>query len=261
MTSRKPAPAQTLNDRAANKAAAFDPGADPARLEEGDHALYPNITISGAKVFAYAHEGELVVSVDLDDALSGEPQVWAAYGPKGDRLVPVRITVQETEVYRATPDQVLLIGEDEPAPEPAAATFTREDVHAAISAAGQAARKLIPRSVSADGNAARDSALDLVLSLTRGLLDDPTRDPAAVIAEQYADIIPDFDGFEVWNEHVNDIGDYCGNSGQPIPRDYDDGTDSPRCPAGCRASAPTDPEAGTQSHNAAIVAAVKGWLE
>lgn len=104
MTSRKPAPAQTLADRAANAAAAFDPGTDPARLEEGDHSLYPNITIGGAKVFAYAREGELTVSVDLDDALPGEPRVWAAYGPEGDRLVPVRITVQETEVYRAAPD-------------------------------------------------------------------------------------------------------------------------------------------------------------
>jgi hypothetical protein len=97
------ASAQTPADRAANAAAAYDPGADPARLEDGDHSLYPNITISGARIYAYAEDGVLTVSVDLDDALTGKPPAWAAYGP-ADRLVPVRITVQGHEVFRATPE-------------------------------------------------------------------------------------------------------------------------------------------------------------
>jgi hypothetical protein len=105
-----PAPAQTPADRAANAAAAYDPGADPARLDDGDHSLYPSITISGARIYAYAEDGVLTVSVDLDDALTGKPPAWAAYGP-ADRLVPVRITVQGHEVFSATP-------EDRPATSP-----------------------------------------------------------------------------------------------------------------------------------------------
>jgi hypothetical protein len=100
MITRKSVTAQTQADLAANEAATFDPGSDPARREDGNHDLYPNITIGGAMVFAYAEGGVLTVSVDLDDALAGESPVWAAYGRAGDQ-VPVRITVQGTDVFRA----------------------------------------------------------------------------------------------------------------------------------------------------------------
>jgi hypothetical protein len=103
MITRKSVTSQTRADRAANDAATFDPGSDPARREDGDHDLYPNITIDGAMVFAYAEGGVLTVSVDLDDALAGESPVWAAYGPAGDQI-PLRITVQGTDVFRAEPD-------------------------------------------------------------------------------------------------------------------------------------------------------------
>ena len=55
-------------------------------------------------VFAYAEEGVLTVSVDVDGALSGESPAWAAYGPDG-QLVPVRATVQGTEVFRVVPGE------------------------------------------------------------------------------------------------------------------------------------------------------------
>jgi hypothetical protein len=96
---------QTAADLAANAAAAFDPGADPARRADGDHSLYPAVVIGGAMVFAYAEGGVLTVSVDLDDALSGESPVWAAYGCAGGRLVPVRVSIQGTEVFRAVPGE------------------------------------------------------------------------------------------------------------------------------------------------------------
>lgn len=94
---------QTTADQAANEAVAFDPGIDPQRRKEGDNSLYPNITIGGAMVFVYVADGVLNVSVDLDDALAGKSPVWATYGSSEDRLVPVRISVQGTEVFRATP--------------------------------------------------------------------------------------------------------------------------------------------------------------
>jgi hypothetical protein len=94
---------QTPADQTANAAAVFDPGGNPARLETGDHSLYPNITIGGAIVSVYAKDGVLHVSVDLDDALPAESPVWAAYEQDDDRLVPVRITVQGTEVFGEFP--------------------------------------------------------------------------------------------------------------------------------------------------------------
>jgi hypothetical protein len=58
--------------------------------------------VGGATIFAYACDGVLCVSVDLDGVEACNP-VWAMYGPPDDRLVPVRISVQETEVFRAGP--------------------------------------------------------------------------------------------------------------------------------------------------------------
>lgn len=42
-----------------------------------------------------------------------------------------------------------------------------------------------------------------------------------------------------WNNHCNDLGDWCPWSGEPIPDDEGTG----RCPAGCRDSRPADDEA------------------
>jgi hypothetical protein len=103
LITHKSVPVQTRADRAANAAATFDPGSDPARREDGSHDLYPNITIDGAMVFAYAENGVLTVSVDLDEALSAESPVWTAYGPARDQI-PLRITVQGIDVFRAEPD-------------------------------------------------------------------------------------------------------------------------------------------------------------
>jgi hypothetical protein len=43
-----------------------------------------------------------------------------------------------------------------------------------------------------------------------------------------------------WNQHSNDIGDYCPHSGKPVPAGYEAGDDDPRCPAACRASMAED---------------------
>lgn len=46
-----------------------------------------------------------------------------------------------------------------------------------------------------------------------------------------------------WNDHTNDIGDWCPHSEEPVTPDSepdsDAGDDTARCPAGCRASRPT----------------------
>jgi hypothetical protein len=41
---------------------------------------------------------------------------------------------------------------------------------------------------------------------------------------------------EKFNNHSNDIGDWCPYSGEPVPEDYNDD----RCPQWCRASAIVD---------------------
>lgn len=94
---------QTQAEIAVNAAAALDPGSDPQRELDGEHDLYPNIIIDGARVFAYASGGGLVVAVDLDEALSGDSPVWATYGPEGERCIPVRVSVGAKDVFRASP--------------------------------------------------------------------------------------------------------------------------------------------------------------
>ena len=160
-------------------------------------------------------------------------------------------------------DWVLCPGVIEVPASGAGRTFTRAEVHAAISAAGKAATEFIPRGPSDEANAADDSIVGLVLSLTLGLLEDPATDPAEVIADQYAGIDPETDEFEVWNDHQTDIGDHCPWSGQPVAPNREAlasglADDDERCPQACKASAWTDPEPGTPSHRAAIVATVQG---
>ena len=51
-----------------------------------------------------------------------------------------------------------------------------------------------------------------------------------------------------WNEHSNDLGDYCPWSGQPAATEDDDA----RCPAGCAASALVEPSTGGAAHAAPL---------
>lgn len=88
-----------------------------------------------------------------------------------------------------------------------------------------------------------------------------------MIAKGWADLEPiSFDGFEVWNQHVSDLGDYCPWSGQWATQDNREALmsglkpDGNLCPQACRASALEDPPKESDSYKAAIVATVKGWL-
>ncbi|MGH3281300.1 MAG: hypothetical protein ACRDNW_19495 [Trebonia sp.] len=111
-----------------------------------------------------------------------------------------------------------------------------------------------------------DSCGDLIVNLAAAFLRDPGRGTDDVIAEHWADLEPDFfDGFEVWNQHVNDLGDYCPWSGrwgsdsrEALMSGLEPGDDL--CPQGCRASALEDPPKGSGPYKAAIVATVKGWI-
>jgi hypothetical protein len=77
------------NDQAANLAATFH----PASLEpDGETWALPCIEIGGVQVYAYLRDGILVVSVDLDEAGTGQGSPFAlpALDPYG---IPVVITV------------------------------------------------------------------------------------------------------------------------------------------------------------------------
>ena len=67
-----------------NRAATFTP--------QSDEFTVPSITVAGAMVFVYVKDGELVVSVDLDEA-SDEITT-------DNDTVPMRINVQGNEVFR-----------------------------------------------------------------------------------------------------------------------------------------------------------------
>jgi hypothetical protein len=89
----------TPPDSQANAAATFIPATD-----EGTGP--PAISIAGALVFAYVENGILRVSIDLDEA--GDPAgPFALYGngPADRDCIPVHITCQGTDVFRAGPEQ------------------------------------------------------------------------------------------------------------------------------------------------------------
>ena len=141
--------------------------------------------------------------------------------------------------------------------------FTAAQVAAALSAAADMTAALLNPSDTETGDTIRDaSVLDLLVRAASHLLASPGATIEQAIAASYASIEPSSgDPGQHWNQHCNDIGDGCGHAGQPVPPGYDDGTDDPRCPAGCRASRIEDdgePQRGTPAWDAAIVATVTG---
>lgn len=69
----------------------------------------------------------------------------------------------------------------------------------------------------------------------------------------------------MWNAHVNDLGDHCPWSGQPVAPNREAlmsglADDDEGCPQGCPGSAWADPEQDTPPYKAAIAATVKGWI-
>jgi hypothetical protein len=148
---------------------------------------------------------------------------------------------------------------------PGPGVFTYAQVSAALNdGVGLIGGLLNPDGVET-GDTIRDaSILDLAVNVTAHLLGNPGATLDEAIAACYTNVRPRFDDLgQHWNQHANDIGDYCGNSGKPVPADYDDGTDDPRCPAGCRASVPEDddqPQTGSAAWNAAVAATVKAWF-
>ena len=143
--------------------------------------------------------------------------------------------------------------------------FTAAQVAAALSAAADMTAALLNPSDTETGDTIRDaSVLDLLVRVASHLLASPGATIEQAIAASYASIEPSSgDPGQHWNQHCNDIGDGCGHAGQLVPDGYDDGTDDPRCPAGCRASRIEDdgePQPGTPAWDAAIVATVTGWV-
>lgn len=109
--------------------------------------------------------------------------------------------------------------------------------------------------------------VNLVVNLAVGFLGNPGSDADDVIAARWPDLEPlSFEGFEVWNSHVNDLGDHCPWSGRWATPDNREALvsglepDDDLCPQGCRSSALNDPIRGSAPYQAAIVATVKGWL-
>jgi hypothetical protein len=112
-----------------------------------------------------------------------------------------------------------------------------------------------------------DSVGDLIVNLAAGLLGDPERGTDEIIADSWASLTGvDFDGFQVWNQHGNELGDACGYSGQRVTPEAREelavglDPDDQGCPQGCPGSCWTDPDPGTAAHRAAIAATVKGWV-
>jgi hypothetical protein len=150
-------------------------------------------------------------------------------------------------------------------PGPETGIFTAAQVSAAHGKAAGMIRDLLNPGHVENGDTLADAALvDLAGALAAHLLSNPTATRDAAIAACYPDIVPDFDDLgQHWNQHNNDIGDWCPHSGKPVPPDYDDGTDDPLCPATCRASRAQDddePAPGTDAWNAALVATVSNLL-
>jgi hypothetical protein len=147
--------------------------------------------------------------------------------------------------------------------------FTRDQVIAAWNAAADAAKDVYnPGEVETSDTIRSDSCGDLIANLAAGFLGNPAgRDTGDVIAEQWHDLeMASFDGFEVWTQHVNDLGDHCPWSGQQATPQNREALmsgldpDDDRCPQGCRASALENPPEDSSLYKAAIVATVKGWV-
>jgi hypothetical protein len=162
-------------------------------------------------------------------------------------------------------DLIADLGAGEP---PGNGPFTFEEAVVAWNAAAEWAKDTYnPEDIENSHTIRSDSCGDLIVNLAVGFLRDPGCDTDDVIAEQWADLEPDcFQGFQVWNGHVNDIGDYCPWSGRQATPDSREALmsglepDDDSCPQGCRASTLEDPPKGSRPYKAAIVATVKGWV-
>jgi hypothetical protein len=64
---------------------------------------------------------------------------------------------------------------------------------------------------------------------------DGSKEPGRWQPLRFGDVDPD-EALLVWNDHNNDIDDYCGNSDQVAEIDDDEDPSDARCPGGCRAS-------------------------
>ena len=145
--------------------------------------------------------------------------------------------------------------------------FTRDQANDAWNAAADAAKRYYNLAGGETSDTIRsDSVGDLIINLAGGFLGNPAADPDEVIAQAWHDLDVYLDEFQVWNNHSNDLGDGCPWSGQQATQENREALcagldpDDERCPQGCRGSALTDPERGTDVHKAAIVATVKGWV-
>jgi hypothetical protein len=175
--------------------------------------------------------------------------------------------VSEVELIGGEDDTISAIaglGAGEP---PGSGPFTFEKANAAWNAVAERAKDdYNPEDVESSRTIRSDSCGDLIVNLATGFLRNPSGDVDDVIVEQWADLEPgSFEGFEVWNRHDNDLGDYCPWSRQwAIPENREalmSGlAPDDLCPQGCRASTLEDPPKGSKPYKAAIVATVKEWL-
>jgi hypothetical protein len=144
--------------------------------------------------------------------------------------------------------------------------FTCETVTAALNDAADEAKDIYnPDGGETSDTVIADSIGDLIVNLAAGWLTEPDCDTDELIARQWHDLDPDLEGFQVWNAHVNELGDHCPWSGQPVAPNREAlmselADDDEGCPQGCPGSAWADPEQDTPPYKAAIAATVKGWI-
>lgn len=77
-----------VQEIAANEGAEFYPA--------GEHGRLPAVKVAGCMVFVYVLDGQLRVSVDLDDA---QEYSWPREWVSSDVRVPMRINVQGDTVF------------------------------------------------------------------------------------------------------------------------------------------------------------------
>lgn len=112
-----------------------------------------------------------------------------------------------------------------------------------------------------------DTCGDLIVNLAVGFLRSPGADVDDVIADQWADLEPDDpEELVAWNQHGNQLGDYCpwsGTQATPANREalfsgLDD--DDDLCPQACPGSWTEELPKDSDIYRAAIAATVRGWV-
>ena len=203
------------------------------------------------------------------ESSAGEaPQSAAQYFTRDEVTAAFDRAVGEVEAIAGEDDAIDLIVRLTAAESPGEGPFTAQWVIAGWNAAAETAKDAYnPEDIESNRTIRSDSCGDLIVNLAVGFLRDPERDTDDVIADQWADLQPaSFEGFEVWNQHVNHLGDYCPWSGQWATQDNREALmsglkpDDHLCPQACRASALQDPPRKSDPYKAAIVAEVKEWF-